>query len=242
MRILSRFALLPAICVTLMLGFTINSEAQILSLASNFDGTQTGFNYSSANTILNDTNPTAYQEIAQTFVISSNSNLNYILAPISYVPGSASPAISLYLETGNTSNPSGNILESWQNFSIPSSSPNDQFSTQFTPEQFTSNSYPLLTAGTTYWLIALPAVQNTLLEWNTTTDTNKIGYYANENQTNPSWTFYQGTQSNPYLSSAFAVYGTPIQTQNVPEPGVLSTLLGIGTAGVGMFLRKFRKA
>lgn len=91
-----------------------------------------------------------------------------------------------------------------------------QLSTSFTPPQIQSISNPLLTSGVTYWLVAAPGDSTTWAAWNEVNNT-----------------------STP----AFAVYGTPITpSQNTPEPGVIATLMSMGMAGGGIFLRRLRKA
>ena len=85
----------------------------------------------------------------------------------------------------------------------------------FYPQHLSSNGNTLLIGGVTYWLVATPGASDTWGAWNMVNNT---------------------------TSPAFAVYGMPLQSQNTPEPGILATLMSMGMAGGGMFLRRLRKA
>jgi len=209
-----------------MIGFVIHANAAVVSL---FDNYTLGFQTSAGNTISGSNTGVSglsYQEVGQIFTPSQTAKLSEIDAPFGYVQGTNSITLSLY--TDNSGNP-GTQLEQWSITGLQA------FSTGSTTMVVTSNITPQLNAGSDYWLVAAPGASNTWAAWNLTQNS-ITGYEINSNPNNPNWITKSGT------SSAFAVYGTPVQNQNVPEPGILSTLLGIGTAGGGMFLRKFRKA
>ncbi len=221
MRIFSRFALLSSLCMILLMGYAFQTQGATIL----YDNYSSGFVANPGNTILGGSN---YQSIGQTFSPSQTANLSDIDAPFGYVSGTN--IVILNLTTDNNGNP-GTLLESWTLQSLPA------LSTNYSSQTMVSTINPLLTAGNTYWLIASPYDSSTWAVWNPTNNPN-YGYYENSNSINPQWILV-----NDVHSSAFAVYGTPITpSQNTPEPGVLATLMSMGMAGGGIFLRRLRKA
>ena len=218
MRILSRQMLASGFCMIILL-LGLLSYANGSTLYSNYNST---FNSSGGETFMGSNSGHSYDALGESFSLSNPANMTELEIALGVISGSGNVNISLF--DGQPTSPSATPLAtSTINYPSPSA-------VGFQPINLTAN----LNANQNYWIVVDPGKSSIWGLWGETDNKSNTGVSTYSNN---AW-----TPNSSYVQGAFAVYGTPVQPQNTPEPGILSTLLGIGTAGGGIFLRKFRKA
>lgn len=197
--------------------FPATSPAEILF--SNLDG-GTSFNKGTRFDIRGSSTG-AYFGQAMPFTLSSSATLSSIDMGLVYVD-TANNQITIELEGNNASNlPDGNIIASGSvAAAVAYASGTSTVLTTFTP----SGEPILLSANTTYWVIALPGTTGTLDGWSTVSVSGTSAY------TTDGIAFTQVST----VEKALQVNGTV-----VPEPGSVAFL---AVAGLALFARRRRVA
>lgn len=165
--------------------------------------------------------PADQQEIAASFVPAGDYFLDSIDFAARWLDGTNQ--LTVYLESGATppDDLAASAIESWSFTNLSS------LATVYTA---TSLDHPLLTAGTTYWVVlSADDLVNTLAGW-CWNDQGIIGFSLRHTAVGP-WAVNSGA-----ATPAFDVNGTPAFA-GVPEPGTL-TLLGMGIVGMASLLRR----
>ncbi len=218
MRILKRHLLLFGFSLTvLMLGLVSHANASTL-----FSNYTTSFNTAIAQTFMGGNSDYSYQALGESFSLTTSAAMTNLQIALGVNTGSGNVNVSLF--DGQPTSPSATSLAS---STIYYSS---QSAIEFQSINFNAN----LNANQNYWIVVDPGTSSIWGLWGETDNTNKTGVSVYSNNT---WTTY-----NYYVQGAFAINGSQIQSQNTPEPGVLATLMSMGMAGGGMFLRRLRKA
>lgn len=165
-----------------------------------------------------------YQADAASFMSATTVDLDHVDVAVEYYAGS--PDFVLQLDSDNGGQP-GSVLASWTFTSIP----NDGSCCELDTE--TATSTVSLSAGGTYWLVALPGANTTFDGWqfNNTGATGMMSY-----QTSPGGTYDTVTNSLP----AFDVWGDTPAAESVPEPASCA-LLAVGFLIFPLFRKLLRQ-
>jgi len=163
--------------------------------------------------------------VAVPFTPSANYDLTKILIALSFFSGTNNGAY-VTLDSDSSGSP-GAVIESWTLSDLPTLG---STSTITSHQTLTSAPGILLSAGTTYWIVAMPdsaGASDTIDGWNFNSlgDSGTVAYSFDGTTWN--------TDGSPFILPALTVKGTP-----VPEPPTFA-MLGLALAALPFFRNRF---